>query len=120
MTGPGTVRLGGDFDSIDKTGKALTNMRSTHIQDILPLVEAPSRYLGSEVNTVHKDHRQVNLKFALAFPDLYEIGTSHFGLQILYHILNKRPDVVAERVFTPAPDMQTCRLVADPLEVIAC
>lgn len=82
-------------------------MRSTHIQDILPLVEAPSRYLGSEVNTVRKDHRQVKLKFALAFPDLYEIGTSHFGLQILYHILNKRPDVVAERVFTPAPDMQT-------------
>ena len=82
-------------------------MRSTHIQDILPLVEAPSRYLGSEVNTVRKDHRQVKLKFALAFPDLYEIGTSHFGLQILYHILNKRTDVLAERVFTPAPDMQT-------------
>lgn len=81
-------------------------MRSTHIQDILPLVEAPSRYLGSEINAIQKDHRQVKLKFALAFPDLYEIGTSHFGLQILYHILNQRPDILAERVFAPAPDMQ--------------
>jgi len=81
-------------------------MRLTHIQDILPLVEAPSRYMGDEINTIHKDHRKVKLKFALAFPDLYEIGTSHFGLQILYHILNQHPDVLAERVFTPAPDMQ--------------
>ena len=81
-------------------------MRSTHIQDILPLVEAPSRYLGSEVNTVKKDPRKVKLKVALAFPDLYEIGTSHFGLQILYHILNQHPAILAERVFTPAPDME--------------
>jgi radical SAM family uncharacterized protein/radical SAM-linked protein len=82
-------------------------MRLTHIQDILPLVEAPSRYLGSEINAIHKDHGQVKLKFALAFPDLYEIGTSHFGLQILYHILNQRPDILAERVFAPALDMQS-------------
>jgi len=82
-------------------------MRVTHIQDILPLVEAPSRYLGSEINTIQKDHSQVKLKFALAFPDLYEIGTSHFGLQILYHILNQRSDVLAERVFAPALDMQS-------------
>jgi len=81
-------------------------MRSTHIQDILPLVEGPSRYLGSEINAIQKDHHQVKLKFALAFPDLYEIGTSHFGLQILYHILNQRSDILAERVFAPALDMQ--------------
>ena len=81
-------------------------MRSTHIQDILPLVEAPSRYLGSEVNAVQKDHRKVKLKMALAFPDLYEIGSSHFGLQILYHILNQHPDILAERVFTPGTDME--------------
>ena len=81
-------------------------MRLKHIQDILPMVEAPSRYLGSEVNTIHKDHRKVRLKMVLAFPDLYEIGTSHFGLQILYHVLNKRADVLAERVFAPAPDLQ--------------
>ena len=56
------------------------------IQDILPLVEKPSRYLGTEVNTCKKDLSKVQLKIALAFPDLYEIGTSHFGMQILYHI----------------------------------
>ena len=82
-------------------------MSSTHIQDILPLVETPSRYLGTEINAIRKDERTVKLKFALAFPDLYEIGTSHFGLQILYHILNQRRDILAERVFTPAQDMQT-------------
>jgi len=76
------------------------------IQDILPLIEQPSRYLGSEINTIKKDHSKMDLCFALAFPDLYEIGTSHFGLQILYHILNSHPKIVAERVFAPAPDME--------------
>ena len=76
------------------------------IQDILPLVEQPSRYLGSEINTIKKDHSQIDLCFALAFPDLYEIGTSHFGIQILYHILNSHPKIAAERVFAPAPDLE--------------
>ena len=68
------------------------------IQDILPLVDKPSRYLGTEVNACKKDLSKVQLKIALAFPDLYEIGTSHFGMQILYHILNQHPDIAAERV----------------------
>lgn len=76
------------------------------IQDILPLVEQPSRYLGSEINTIKKDHSKVKLCVALAFPDLYEIGTSHFGLQILYYILNRHRDIAAERVFAPAADME--------------
>lgn len=76
------------------------------IQDILPLVEQPSRYLGSEINTIKKNHSKVNLCVALAFPDLYEIGTSHFGLQILYHILNRHRDIAAERVFAPGADME--------------
>lgn len=76
------------------------------IQDILPLIEQPSRYLGSEINTIKKDHSKMDLCFALAFPDLYEIGTSHFGLQILYHILNRHPKIVAERIFAPASDME--------------
>ncbi|PLX53185.1 MAG: B12-binding domain-containing radical SAM protein, partial [Desulfobacteraceae bacterium] len=76
------------------------------IQDILPLIEQPSRYLGSEINTIKKDHSKIDLCFALAFPDLYEIGTSHFGLQILYHILNSHPKIAAERVFAPAPDVE--------------
>ena len=77
------------------------------IDDILPFVEMPSRYLGSEINIVRKDLDRVKLRFALAFPDLYEIGTSHFGMQILYHILNAEPDIAAERVFTPGVDMET-------------
>ncbi|GAB6096312.1 TIGR03960 family B12-binding radical SAM protein [Desulfatiferula olefinivorans] len=76
------------------------------IQDIIKSVEQPSRYAGAEVNAVIKDHRDKRLSMVLAFPDLYEIGTSHFGIQILYHILNRDPDIVAERVYTPAPDME--------------
>ncbi|MGD2184480.1 MAG: TIGR03960 family B12-binding radical SAM protein [Desulfobacterales bacterium] len=76
------------------------------IEDILPLVEKPSRYLGGEINQVKKDLDSVKLRFALAFPDLYEIGTSHFGMQILYHILNSHADIAAERVFAPGVDME--------------
>ena len=82
-------------------------MSIVNIDDLLPLVEKPSRYLGSEINTVKKDLNRVKLRFALAFPDLYEIGTSHFGMQILYHILNQDPSIAAERVFAPALDMET-------------
>lgn len=76
------------------------------IQDILHLTEQPSRYLGSEVNRIQKDPKYVKLKFLIAFPDLYEIGTSHFGIQILYHLINREPDMMAERVFAPALDME--------------
>jgi len=75
------------------------------MQDILPLVEQPSIYLGSEINTIKKEHADHKFKIALAFPDLYELGTSHFGIQILYHIINKQPDCIAERVFAPRNDM---------------
>ena len=81
-------------------------MNPQNIQAILPLVEMPSRYLGSEANAVKKDLTRVDLTIALAFPDLYEIGTSHFGLQILYSILNQQENIAAERFFTPAPDME--------------
>ncbi len=75
------------------------------MHDILPLVEKPSIYLGTEVNTIKKEHTENKLKIALAFPDLYEIGTAHFGIQILYHIINKQPEYIAERVFAPRNDM---------------
>ena len=78
----------------------------TKIQDLLPLVELPSRYLGTEINSVRKNPEKVALRFALAFPDLYEIGTSHFGIQILYHILNTHDNIAAERVYAPAADME--------------
>lgn len=76
------------------------------IQDVLPLVEQPSRYLGTEINSIHKDHDLAKLKFLFAFPDRYEVGTSHFGIQILYSILNSVPEIVAERVFAPATDFK--------------
>jgi radical SAM family uncharacterized protein/radical SAM-linked protein len=81
-------------------------MSKKSIQDIMPLIERPSRYLGNEVNIIKKDQDRIKLKFALVFPDLYEIGTSHFGLQILYSILNKKKEVYAERVFAPGIDME--------------
>ena len=74
--------------------------------EILPFVSRPSRYLGGEYNAIHKDPSQVRLKVALAFPDVYEIGMSHLGLKILYHILNSHPQVLAERVFAPWVDAE--------------
>ncbi len=81
-------------------------MDKINIQEIIPFVEMPSRYLGCEANSIKKDLEKVDLKFALAFPDLYEIGTSHFGMQILYTILNGQNYIAAERFFTPARDME--------------
>lgn len=73
--------------------------------DFLPLVEKPSQYLGDEINSVKKDPDNINLHIALAFPDLYEIGMSHFGLQILYHLLNSHEQIAAERVYAPGADV---------------
>jgi radical SAM family uncharacterized protein/radical SAM-linked protein len=75
------------------------------LADLLPEVQKPSRYLGQELFSAHKDLQNVKLRFALAFPDLYEVGMSHLGIKILYHLLNARPEVWAERFFTPAPDL---------------
>src|SRR5439155_889512 len=71
---------------------------------LLPLVEKPGRYLGNERGAVCKDRPR--LRFALAFPEVYEIAQSHLGLQILYDVLNRRPDVAAERAYAPWPDME--------------
>jgi len=81
-------------------------MKIETIQDILPLVEQPSRYLGTEINRTQKKPDTAGLRFALAFPDMYEIGMSHFGIQILYRILNSHKEIVAERVFVPGVDME--------------
>ncbi|PJA75541.1 MAG: B12-binding domain-containing radical SAM protein [Nitrospirae bacterium CG_4_9_14_3_um_filter_53_35] len=72
----------------------------------LARVSRPSRYIGSEINAVKKDHQRVDIKVVLAFPDAYEIGMSHTGLKILYEILNNRKDTAAERVFAPWKDME--------------
>ena len=73
---------------------------------ILPRVKTPGQYAGGERNIIVKDHASVDLKVALAFPDTYAIGMSHLGLQILYHMLNRREDTLAERVFAPWTDME--------------
>ncbi|MBM9604319.1 TIGR03960 family B12-binding radical SAM protein [Desulfopila inferna] len=75
-------------------------------QSILPYVSKPGRYLGEEFNSIKKQWRQADVHFALIFPDLYEIGMSHFGLQILYHLLNREEKVVAERCFCPDLDAE--------------
>jgi radical SAM family uncharacterized protein len=74
--------------------------------EILPRVQKPTRYLGNEVNAVIKDHQNCTVRMALAFPDLYEIGMSHLGLKILYHIINLKENWVAERVFMPDADLE--------------
>jgi radical SAM family uncharacterized protein/radical SAM-linked protein len=81
-------------------------MSKRSVQDIMGRVQKPSRYMGTEINTVEKDFDAAELNIAMAFPDLYEIGTSHFGVQILYHLLNRQPKIFAERVFAPAQDME--------------
>ncbi len=65
----------------------------------------PSRYLGEEINSIYKDPSNVEICIALAFPDVYEIGMSHLGLKILYHILNSQDWLAAERVFAPWVDL---------------
>jgi radical SAM family uncharacterized protein len=73
---------------------------------ILPCVQQPAQYVGGELNMVRKDHRSVRGKLCMAFPDMYTIGMSHHGLQVLYSLMNVRADWVCERAFTPAEDME--------------
>jgi len=73
---------------------------------ILPRVSKPSRYTGGELNQVVKPDDEVNLRVVLAFPDVYEVGSSNQGLQILYNIVNRRPGMQAERAYCPWPDME--------------
>jgi radical SAM family uncharacterized protein/radical SAM-linked protein len=76
------------------------------LERVLRAVEKPGRYVGGEWNQKRKDPRKVKAKVALVFPDAYEIGMSYLGQKILYHVLNARPDVLAERVFAPWPDFE--------------
>jgi radical SAM family uncharacterized protein/radical SAM-linked protein len=75
------------------------------LDGMLAEVQRPSRYIGGEWNEIVKDHRRVDLTFALAFPDVYEIGMSHLGFRILYASMNAREDTAAERVCCPWPDL---------------
>jgi radical SAM family uncharacterized protein len=73
---------------------------------ILPKVEKPLRYLGDEWNVEKKDWESVRLRTVFAFPDIYEVGMSHLGLSIIYHLVNDREDFLMERVFAPWTDME--------------
>ncbi|OOP72767.1 TIGR03960 family B12-binding radical SAM protein [Clostridium beijerinckii] len=74
--------------------------------DILFKVEKPSRYTGGELNEIVKDLKEVDIRFAFCFPDVYEVGMSHLGSRILYHTINQRSDTYCERSFAPWPDME--------------
>jgi radical SAM-linked protein len=76
------------------------------LEDFLPLVTKPARYINNEIHSVHKDLASVRTKVCLFFPDTYEVGMSHLGLRILYQVLNSRDDTACERVFSPWTDYE--------------
>jgi len=82
------------------------NMRKLALNDeILLKIEKPARYIGNEVNSVMKNKNEVDIRFAMCFPDVYEIGMSNLGMMILYNMFNQREDVWCERLFSPWPDL---------------
>ena len=81
-------------------------MRKLALSDeILLKIDKPARYIGNEVNMVRKNPEEVDIRFCMCFPDVYEIGMSHLGIQILYDMFNQREDVYCERVYSPWPDL---------------
>ena len=83
-------------------------MRKLALNDeILMSIDKPARYIGNELNSVMKDTSQISIRFAMCFPDVYEIGMSHLGIQILYDMFNRREDTWCERVYSPWPDLHS-------------
>lgn len=81
-------------------------MRKLALSDeILMSVDKSARYIGHEVNAIWKDLDTVDIRFCMCFPDVYEVGMSHIGIQILYEMFNRRPDTFCERVYSPWPDL---------------
>lgn len=87
-----------------KEYRPIMNKRLT--DDILFRVEKPSRYEGGEFNMVKKDLKEIDIRFAFCFPDVYEVGMSHLGGKILYHTMNEREDTYCERAYHPYPDLE--------------
>jgi len=85
----------------------------TNLDSILHQVKKPARYTGGEWNSIVKDWDKTPVKIVLSYPDLYEIGMSNMALPILYELLNSQPDVIAERVFAPWPDMEAVMKTSD-------
>ncbi|MDO4735027.1 MAG: B12-binding domain-containing radical SAM protein, partial [Lachnospiraceae bacterium] len=94
------------MSTINNEKKTNKNRRYALPERILLNVEKPARYTGGEINSVMKDKENVNVRFAMCFPDLYEIGMSHLGIQILYSMLNEKEDVWCERVYSPWSDLE--------------
>ncbi len=82
-------------------------MRDQGFDALLSRVTKPARYTNAEWNAVHKDPASARVRMVFVYPDVYEVGMSHLGLQILYHVINSQPDMLAERAFAPWPDMET-------------
>lgn len=76
------------------------------LDKLLAQVQKPARYLGNEWNAVHKEHDSVAVRAVIAFPDLYEVGMSNLGWKVLYEAVNREEDLLLERVFAPAGDME--------------
>jgi radical SAM family uncharacterized protein/radical SAM-linked protein len=95
------------FPPDDKSGTEAAGGLWERIEPILPNVLRPGRYVGNELNAVQKNRNDVEVRFVLAFPDVYEIGMSHVGFEILYHVLNRHDWIAAERVYSPWTDMET-------------
>src|SRR5215207_3502217 len=76
------------------------------LEHVLPRVQKPARYIGCEDGMTVPEHAPHKVSWLLAYPDAYEIGLPNQGLQILYEILNERPDAVAERTYAPWPDLE--------------
>lgn len=91
-------------------------MQVSEFEALLSRVTKPARYIDGEWNAVHKDWQAARVRFALVYPDVYEVGMSHLGLHILYHVLNSHPDYLAERAYAPWTDMEAeLRRVGEPL-----
>ena len=76
------------------------------LEALLPLVQKPIQYVGGELNAVSKSWETTMVRWALMYPDAYEIGVPNQGVQILYEVLNEQPDVLAERTYSVWPDME--------------
>ena len=83
-----------------------SQVEKTVCDSIIHKVQKPTRYMGYELKSVHRDWKKLSFKMLLAFPDVYEVGMSYVGFKILYNIINSNPSWVAERTFAPWPDME--------------
>ena len=93
------------IDKNKKKQESLALRKLALSDEILMKVEKPARYIGNELNSIVKDKDSVDIRIAMCFPDVYEIGMSHLGIQILYDMFNKREDTWCERVYSPWSDL---------------